>query len=31
MAGKEPVDMVIDNRHLYGSRGRHGFVASESG
>jgi len=30
MAGDNVADMVLDNRHLYGSRGRHGFVASES-
>jgi len=31
MAGKWAADVVIDNGHLYGSRGRHaGFVAIES-
>ena len=30
MAESEAADVVIDNRHLYGPRGRHGFMTSES-
>jgi len=30
MVENETGEIVIDNRHLYGLRGRHGFVASES-